>query len=451
MLLILAATTVAADEFPLRVSANGRYLEDNRGEPFLMVGDAAWSLTTQLTYRQADIYLTDRANRGFNVVIVNLIEHRFAFSAPNNTYNVSPFTGRCFATPNPAYFALADSMIDRAGELGIAVLLAPMYIGAGCTPKAGSGRDGFCAEIRGAKSADIRAWGEWLGEHYRGGKNIIWLIGGDQDPRDAQLSDKIDTLVMALKATDTNSARLYTAHGDDVKPIDEQFPGNWIDLRGIYTYRELENVTLTTAAYALETVRPVFQIEGLYENGEWGLHRWSDLRHHKQVWWPAMRGAVGAIMGNCPIWWFGYDLCELRPPGDQYNWRASLRSRSSMAMSVFKSVMTQRHWWTLVPDLTGKVLTAGEGSADDPATLAYAADSSGILGYVPTQRSITISPSCVKGDSVLVTWINPGSGMSSKTVRSRKVVQTITPPFEGDWVLAVDCLSPDSVLSSSAR
>jgi polysaccharide pyruvyl transferase WcaK-like protein len=65
----------AADaSFPLRVSANGHYLEDAGGKPFLLHGDTAWSLIVQLTKEETEEYLENRRQKGVNSIIVNLIE-----------------------------------------------------------------------------------------------------------------------------------------------------------------------------------------------------------------------------------------------------------------------------------------------------------------------------------------------------------------------------------------
>src|SRR4051794_26503279 len=62
--------------FPLRVSQDGRHLLDSGGQPFLVVGDAGWSLIVQPEAADRERYLSDRARRGFNSIIVNLIEHK---------------------------------------------------------------------------------------------------------------------------------------------------------------------------------------------------------------------------------------------------------------------------------------------------------------------------------------------------------------------------------------
>lgn len=80
--------------FPMRVSANGRHLVDASGKPFLLHGDTAWSLLVQLTLEEAAEYLENRRQKGFNTILVNLIEYYFADNPPNETYTAiagSPF------------------------------------------------------------------------------------------------------------------------------------------------------------------------------------------------------------------------------------------------------------------------------------------------------------------------------------------------------------------------
>ena len=54
----------------LKVSENQRYLVDENGNPFFWLGDTGWLLFSKLNREEADQYLTDRANKGFNVVQV---------------------------------------------------------------------------------------------------------------------------------------------------------------------------------------------------------------------------------------------------------------------------------------------------------------------------------------------------------------------------------------------
>jgi hypothetical protein len=98
----------SAAVFPLKTADNGRFLIDQKGEPFLVAGDTAWSLMAQLSDENIDRYLDDRQRRGFNSIIVNLIEHRFSSNAPLTRAGLAPFTRTGdFSTPNPAYFDFA--------------------------------------------------------------------------------------------------------------------------------------------------------------------------------------------------------------------------------------------------------------------------------------------------------------------------------------------------------
>ncbi len=142
----------------LGVSASGRYLVDQKGDPFLVVGDTAWSLIAQGDDAMIDRYLVDRAKRGFNSIIVNLLEHKFAAQPPKTRAGIPPFKEPGdFSTPNDAYFDFARLVVERAGEQGIVVWLAPAYLGYG------GGDEGFFKEIKAGGRDKFRAYGSYVG------------------------------------------------------------------------------------------------------------------------------------------------------------------------------------------------------------------------------------------------------------------------------------------------
>lgn len=55
------------DKF-LKVSDNGRYLEDKAGKPFLYLGCTAWELFHKLNREEATEYLGNRKEKGFTVI-----------------------------------------------------------------------------------------------------------------------------------------------------------------------------------------------------------------------------------------------------------------------------------------------------------------------------------------------------------------------------------------------
>src|SRR5688572_5048391 len=275
--------------FPLRVEAGQRQLIDADGRPFLLHGDTAWSLIAELTREEADIYLADRRARGFNTILVNLIEHRFARRAPANISGDEPFLepGN-FAKPNEAYFAHADWVLARLRDHGFLVLLTPAYIGAG------GGPEGWWQEMTGTSEATLRAYGRFLGARYRGFDNIVWVNGGDYNPPDKAL---VRAIALGLK--ETAPRQLHTAHIAPETPVADFWDGeSWLDLDNVYTYGPVCPKAL--AAHAHPGKRPFFLMESAYENE----HDAGARRIRTQAYQALLCGASGQIYGNNPIWHF---------------------------------------------------------------------------------------------------------------------------------------------------
>ena len=85
------AAGATAATLPIAVSGDGRHLIDKTGAPFFLHGDTAWSLLVMLDQEETERYLEDRRQRGFNALIVNLLEHKFATNPPNNRHGDGPF------------------------------------------------------------------------------------------------------------------------------------------------------------------------------------------------------------------------------------------------------------------------------------------------------------------------------------------------------------------------
>jgi hypothetical protein len=411
--------------YPLAVGPTGRYLVDQNGKPFLMVGDAAWSLIAQLADTAADSYLANRQQLGFDAVLVNLIEHQFADNAPADIYGLAPFTGKVFTTPNEAYFAHADYIIQSAAQKGILVLLAPAYVGFGC------GDQGWAAEMQAASDADMTAWGQFLGQRYASHDNILWVIGGDADPTSCSPSvkGKLQDVVNGIRQYDTRHP--FTAHNvRGMMGITPWTGASWLNVNTTYTNGN--DYAQAQTAYAVTPALPFFLIESNYENegaDPQGLRA--------QSYWTVLSGGFGNVFGNCPIWFFGSTTGQ----GDcgTLNWRGALGSTGSTNMSHFQKLFTGRHWGSLVPDVSHTVVTSSSGAGT--VTAACAADSSSIVAYLPARGSVTISGTCLRDATMNVYWVNPQSGAatSAGTVSSRSP-QTLTPPTggAGDWVLVLD-------------
>jgi hypothetical protein len=158
MMALLAVSPSHASEprFPLKVGEGRRILVDQEGAPFLVVGDTAWSLIVQPREADIDHYLDDRQGRGFNSIIVNLIEHKFCATPPRTRAGLVPFKrSGDLSSPNPAYFDFAHRVVKKAGDRGILVWLTPAYLGAG------GGDEGWFREITDRCANKVKFFG-WL-------------------------------------------------------------------------------------------------------------------------------------------------------------------------------------------------------------------------------------------------------------------------------------------------
>jgi len=399
---------------PLRVGADHRHLVDRRGVPFLLQGDAAWSLIANATREDADGYLRNRRAKGFNAVLVNLIEHKFARNAPRNAYGDAPFPDPSdLAVPNDKYFEHADWVVRRAGEDGIVVLLAPAYLGY-------PGLDeGFYDEVMAAGPEKCLAYGRYLGRRYAGFDNIIWVMGGDRDPGPAR--EDMDMIAYGIRESDRR--HLMTAHCHSDSSPAEQYPGSWLQVSTSYAY-EIVHLRLTWD-YERTPAMPLFLIESIYE----GEHNSSQVQVRRQAYWAVLCGEFGHVMGNYPIWSFS--------PG----WQAAMDSPGSVALMHWGRLFRSRPWSDLVPDKEHRVVTSGVGEYWGLDYLAAASTPGGgtLIAYMPDARTITVDLSKLAKGRANAWWFDPRTGAAAAAGSfTTEGTRQFAPPAQGDWVFVVD-------------
>jgi hypothetical protein len=103
----MAALAIVHAQVPaqLRVSENGHYFVTETGKPFVYLADTAWGLF-HFTREDADLYLKDRANRGFTVIQA-IVAHWSGLARPN-AYGQPVFLGKDPNRPNDKYFEQVD-------------------------------------------------------------------------------------------------------------------------------------------------------------------------------------------------------------------------------------------------------------------------------------------------------------------------------------------------------
>jgi hypothetical protein len=429
VVLMIGTRAARAEEVApsIRLSSNGEYLIDADGQPVFLNGDSGWSLLVQPTNSEILEYLDDRKAKGVNIVIAELIEHKFAAAAPANTAGEKPFIGVPFATPNEAYFARADWIVDQAAQRGITLLLAPIYLGYDC------GDEGWCAEVQQTSDDVMRDYGEYVGRRYGRFPNIVWMIGGDTNPYKHGVAGKLEAFVAGVKEYDT--VHLMTAHTAPEESAEDTWgTPSWLNLNTVYTYSMSGTQAKTYTEYHRSNALPLFLLETAYEHE----HGSTPLSLRTQAYQAVLWGArLGHFFGNCPLWSFS------APSSSSFctsvNWKDELNSAGSRTVAYIGDLMRSRRHWLLEPDHAHAVMTAGYGSGSSLAVTARAADGSSVIAYLPTQREVTIDTAKIAGSTAHGWWWSPETKDvidlgTFPTTGSRQFMS----PTKSDWILVID-------------
>ena len=419
-------------------------------KPVFITGEAAWSLIAQPSDADVDTYLADRAARGFNGIIVNLIEHQYADHAPANFYGDAPFTGAPFSTPNEAYFAHADYVISRAAAKGITVFLYPAYLGYG-SGACNKSDEGWATDMVRASDSVMTAWGVYVGNRYKSFPNVVYVIGSDADPRTCSpsLVGKLNDVATGIKSVD--SVHLMTADNAGQQSSLDVWSGYpWLDISLMYN---ASNPSKLNYEYTRADFLPFFMGEDEYENGSGS----TPLSLRTRQYWSVLSGAyLGSFFGNTPIWCFG----ETNPSSavscqNGLTWQTQLSSPGSVGQSWFGKLFRSREHWLLAPDINHAVVTAGFGSGSTLTTTARTRDGQTIIAYIPNGNAATLTLEMSKitsrRHSAKCWWFNPRDASATLIgVFANAGTRNFTPPDPNDWVLVVDDAAANLAAPGSA-
>lgn len=407
-------------------------------KPVFMNGEAAWSAIVQLNNADAARYLSDRSKRGFNIVLVNLLEHVWANNCSSCSHGCAdikgdcPFSGAAFSTPNEAYFAQADSFLRTASQYGITVLLDLFDL----QPEPG---DGWDAEIQAASDATMRNWGTYVGNRYREFDNVIYTMGTDEDPRrtNPPLAPKLNEMATALHAADPNHL-ITSKNGGGESSLDVWSGHPWLGISEMYGAK---NVAKLNKEYTRPDFIPFFMDEDTYENE----HSSTSLLLRTRQYWSSLSGAyLGSFFGNSPTWCFNETT---RPAGipcrNDLTWQRQLGSKGSVGQTWYGKLMRSREHWKMVPDIKHSVVTAGYGSGATLTVTARTRDGQTIISYIPNGNAttLTVDMSKITSRTNLANcwWFNPSDGSTTLIgTFANSGTRNFAPPDAKDWVLVID-------------
>ncbi len=433
-------TPTGTPNFPFAksVSANHRYLLDQNGNPYMIVGDSPHSLAVNLTEAQADQYFADRQSFGINAAWMQVLVNSYAGGrADGTTYDgIGPFTSpNDFSTPNPVYFQRLHNMVNSAAQHGVTVFLDPMETA------------GWQSQYESNGVTKDFNFGVFLGNTFKDLPNIVWFTGNDYGGwTDPTQDAEVTAIANGIKSVDSNHMHTVQLNGTISSSLDDQNWASIINMNGAYTYYPTYDEVLH--AYNQTPTMPTYMQEANYEfeNNTGGPATTDETLRRQEYWTATSGGNAGQIYGNCYSW-----DCATSWADEQ----AHLDTSGATQLQYMKNLFTAREWYNLVPDQTHTFLTAGAGTYDsaqddvlqnDYATAAVTPDGGFGAVYVPTSRTISVNLNLLAGP-INAQWFDPSNNTfhainGSPFAANSGSVQFTTPGLNsegnGDWLLVLD-------------
>jgi len=449
-LLFLFIHTLLAQQIsgPIQIHEDQRYFITAKGEPFFWIADTAWELFHRLDLEESKIYFDKRASQGFNVVQAVALAELDGLNDPNANGD-KPFIDEAYSKPNEAYWKHVDAIINLALERNIHLALLPTW-----GDKLTKASWGTGPEILNSKSA--YDFGKWIGGRYANQKNIIWVLGGDRNPRkdsdDVALWNQMAKGILEIQ--NPNNKQLITFHPQPSEPGGSSnwfHQEAWLDFNMHQTGHCPNQPTYQKIAHdlALTPIKPTLDGEPMYEEHpkcfnakELGYSEATDIR--KIMYWNVFAGAAGQTYG-CHAVWQMYDLDKTPVNAPLKPWSLSLDLEAANQVKNLKSLMLSRPYFERIPDQS---LIVGE-QQDNETYVSVTRDKSGSYAffYFPDGKKISIDLKNLAGKTFKITWFDPRTGIefigNGGDPLPKGTNLPITPPSSGrgnDWVMIIDSL-----------
>ncbi len=428
---------------------SNRYLVIEDGQPFFYLGDTAWELFHRLTREEAELYLTDRAKKGFTVIQAVVLAEFDGLNTPN-PYGHTPLRNNDPTQPNEAYFEHVDYIVNKAESLGLYIGMLPTW-GDKVNKKWGVGPEIFTPE-------NARVYGEFLGRRYRG-KPVIWVLGGDRPIEDERHLAIWRAMAEGLREGD-GGEHLITYHPMGGHSSSQWLHNEpWLDfnmLQSGHHARHIPNYAMVERDYNLQPTKPCMDGEPRYEDHpiNWDpKNGWfTDYDVRQAAYWALLAGAHGHTYGCHNIWQF-YEPNKRQPISHaRRSWRESLSLPGASQMQYVKLLMLSRPMLLRVPDQT--LLASDPGTGAEHVRAARAADSSYAFVYLPVPKPVTVRLEKLTGREVRAWWFDPRTGEVELIGEfKREGERTFEPKGEGemDWVLVLDDAQKDFPLPGRLR
>jgi hypothetical protein len=433
--------SVSQMRFPIALNSTRTAFVDQFGSPCFACGEDAAYLNEQLLKSDVEIYLSDRAARGFNVIWLIPVDKVYQSNPPYDAYGNAPFKGADFSNFNEAYWNYVDYVMQRCLRYGITVLLMPAFMGL-------NAKVGYYDDFFRQSDTTLQGYGTFLGNRYKSFPNLIWLLGGDADPNNRPEWAKLNTLAVGIKAADPGhlmtieACRFRDASGGggavpnggyssvDAHMIAYGSVQPWLDINWVY---QTAPTCASGAQRCYSQGKPCLLGEDWYELD----HSMTAAGLRAEGYGAILGGCtLGRLFGNQQIWPFNSP--NSGNPSTMPSWQSQLSSEGSVGQQLLGKLFRSRSHHLLAPDTSNAVMMTGASSG---SVCARTSDGKTIIAYLPTSQTVRINMSEItdEGGKASCHWFNPSTGTVIEIGNlATSGTHDFTSPDSNDWVLVID-------------
>lgn len=423
----------------IQIHKNQKYFTDDEGKPFFWLADTAWELFHRLDLEETEYYLDTRKSQGFNVIQAVVLSELDGINTPN-ALGEKPFKDLQNWEYNEAYFVHVDKVLKMASEKGLYIALLPTWGDKLFKNSWGTGPEIFTPET-------AFSYGQWIGKRYKDQPNVIWILGGDRNPRE----NSKDVLVwneMARGIKSSGAQQLISFHPQPTSPGGSSnwfHQESWLSFNMHQTGHCPNQPTYQKILHdlGLSPSKPSIDGEPMYEEHpkcfnakELGYSEAVDIR--RIMYWNVLAGAAGQTYG-CHAVWQMYDLDKTPVNAPLKPWNISLDLEMANQVKHLKTLVLSRNYFERANDQS----LIKEAQVDDEDFVIASKSEKGeyAMLYFPTGKQITIDLSHLNGSNFEANWYDPRTGVSFGSWGFRGNELQAIPPSNGrgnDWVLIID-------------
>jgi hypothetical protein len=422
----------------LKMSAGKRSVVQRTGKPFLMVGNTGWASPFRATLEQVEIYAENCENKGFNTVLLSVVQPDRKAQGPNERNTDQGFK-RAFADLEDghlnqieiSYFKYFDDIVDMYREHEIVPVFAPLLHGYGWKGLSVMGNQVVAHEY-------LR-YCKYLLARY-GCQPAMWLLTVDGAGNSPGVADSGEMLekwdcyrqptglhynpcddFIATWAVDLENPLEYCMHGNKTHQDKVWLDFQWAQTGhgGLHLYHKVEKMYDNLPTKAVANGEPTY--EGM-EDGKYGLGWWQG----EEAWMQLMHGGtMGVVYGAAALWQWkitpdekGWESWTDQP----LSWKGAMQMEGSNYVGLVSKILKNHDLtdiekrWDLA---NGKPLLAVEGEL--------------YISYLNNGGAIEIKN--IPAECSNYKWVNPKTGeikVEGKTINAKW-----TAPDTNPWVLII--------------